>query len=246
MDARQWEQSGHWGKYRENMFVVPDEMPGTEDEAPILSGDADLMALKPMNCPAHILIFTPGHQELSRPADPHGRVRLLPPQRAARRAARHHAGAPVHPGRRPYLLPRGPDRRRGRALSATCSTASTAISASTIMRSSWRCAPRSASAPTRCGTGPSRSCATPSRAAGRDTAEFGWEELPGEGAFYAPKLEFHLTDAIGRTWQVGTIQPDTCCPSGSTPPMSARTASGTARSCSTARSSARSSASSAS
>ena len=42
------------------MFVVPDEVPGTEDEAPILSGDADLMALKPMNCPAHVLIFRQG------------------------------------------------------------------------------------------------------------------------------------------------------------------------------------------
>ena len=50
------------------------------------------------------------------------------------------------------------------------------------------------------------------RATGRDTPEFGWEELPGEGAFYAPKLEFHLTDAIGRTWQVGTIQTDTVLP----------------------------------
>ena len=50
------------------------------------------------------------------------------------------------------------------------------------------------------------------RAAGRDTPEYGWEELPGEGAFYAPKLEFHLTDAIGRTWQVGTIQADTVLP----------------------------------
>jgi threonyl-tRNA synthetase len=50
------------------------------------------------------------------------------------------------------------------------------------------------------------------RAAGRDTSEYGWEELPGEGAFYAPKLEFHLTDAIGRTWQVGTIQTDTVLP----------------------------------
>src|ERR1700757_2577939 len=55
MDARQWEKSGHWGKYRENMFVVPDEIPSTEEGAPILSGDADLMALKPMNCPAHVL-----------------------------------------------------------------------------------------------------------------------------------------------------------------------------------------------
>jgi threonyl-tRNA synthetase len=48
--------------------------------------------------------------------------------------------------------------------------------------------------------------------AGLATAEFGWEELPGEGAFYAPKLEWHLTDAIGRTWQVGTIQSDRVLP----------------------------------
>src|SRR4030095_16559475 len=57
MDARQWEQSGHWGKYRENMFVVPDEIPNAEEEGPILSGEGDLSALKPMNCPAPILIF---------------------------------------------------------------------------------------------------------------------------------------------------------------------------------------------
>jgi threonyl-tRNA synthetase len=49
-------------------------------------------------------------------------------------------------------------------------------------------------------------------AAGLDTQEYGWEELPGEGAFYAPKLEWHLTDAIGRTWQVGTIQSDRVLP----------------------------------
>jgi threonyl-tRNA synthetase len=49
-------------------------------------------------------------------------------------------------------------------------------------------------------------------AAGLATPEHGWEELPGEGAFYAPKLEWHLTDAIGRTWQVGTIQSDRVLP----------------------------------
>jgi threonyl-tRNA synthetase len=49
-------------------------------------------------------------------------------------------------------------------------------------------------------------------ASGRATEKYGWEELPGEGAFYAPKLEFHLTDAIGRTWQVGTIQSDRVLP----------------------------------
>ena len=60
MDARQWEQSGHWGKYRENMFVIPDEVPNTEDEGPIVSDDAEWMALKPMNCPAHVLIYKQG------------------------------------------------------------------------------------------------------------------------------------------------------------------------------------------
>jgi threonyl-tRNA synthetase len=49
-------------------------------------------------------------------------------------------------------------------------------------------------------------------AAGLATEEYGWEEMPGEGAFYAPKLEWHLTDAIGRTWQVGTIQSDRMLP----------------------------------
>ncbi len=105
---------------RENMFVVPDEVPNTEDDGPVLSGKADLMALKPMNCPAHVQIFKQGIKSLPRPAAPHGRVRLLPPQRAARRAARADARAPVHPGRRAHLLPRGPDRRRDRGASSTC------------------------------------------------------------------------------------------------------------------------------
>ncbi len=58
------------------------------------------------------------------------------------------------------------------------------------IRSSWRCAPTSASAPRRCGTRPRPSCATPWSARGMATEEYGWEELPGEGAFYAPKLEW--------------------------------------------------------
>ena len=41
MDARQWEQSGHWGKYRENMFVIPDEVPNTADEGALVSDEAE-------------------------------------------------------------------------------------------------------------------------------------------------------------------------------------------------------------
>jgi len=60
MDAALWEASGHWGKFRENMFVVPDEIPSTDPDKPVLSGKGNLMALKPMNCPAHIQIFKQG------------------------------------------------------------------------------------------------------------------------------------------------------------------------------------------
>jgi threonyl-tRNA synthetase len=48
--------------------------------------------------------------------------------------------------------------------------------------------------------------------AGLMADRFQFEELPGEGAFYGPKLEFHLTDAIGRTWQCGTLQLDYVMP----------------------------------
>ncbi|MGB3712680.1 MAG: TGS domain-containing protein, partial [Erythrobacter sp.] len=44
MDARQWEKSGHWGKYRENMFVIPDEVPNTADEGALVSDEAEWMA----------------------------------------------------------------------------------------------------------------------------------------------------------------------------------------------------------
>ena len=103
MDARQWEKSGHWGKYRENMFVVPDEIPNVEDDAPVVSGNGRPDGAEADELPGARADLQAGHHQLSRPADPHGRIRLLPPQRAARRAARHHARAPVHPGRRAYL-----------------------------------------------------------------------------------------------------------------------------------------------
>ena len=62
------------------------------------------------------------------------------------------------------------------------------------------------------GQGRAAICATPSASPAATAPEYRWEELPGEGAFYSPKLEFHLTDAIGRTWQCGTLQLDYVLP----------------------------------
>jgi len=62
MDKKFWEASGHWQKYRDGMFIVPDEIPSLEDGKPLLSEKSmeHLMALKPMNCPAHVQIFKQG------------------------------------------------------------------------------------------------------------------------------------------------------------------------------------------
>ena len=90
---------GHWDNYRENMFITESEKRD--------------YALKPMNCPGHVQIFNAGPAQLPRPAAALRRVRRVPPQRALGRAARHHARARLHAGRRPHLLHRGPDRARG-------------------------------------------------------------------------------------------------------------------------------------
>ncbi|MCI5061179.1 MAG: threonine--tRNA ligase [Alphaproteobacteria bacterium] len=61
MHSKFWEQSGHWQKYREDMFVVPDVVPNTEEGGKVFKEEPkDFLALKPMNCPAHVQIFNQG------------------------------------------------------------------------------------------------------------------------------------------------------------------------------------------
>ncbi len=89
LDAKLWEQSGHWSKFRENMFVVPDHIPdhrGGRARHPRRGGALD--GAQADELPGARADLQAGHQVLPRPADPHGGVRLLPPQRAAWRAAR--------------------------------------------------------------------------------------------------------------------------------------------------------------
>ncbi|WP_232492618.1 threonine--tRNA ligase [Novosphingobium kaempferiae] len=210
MDARQWEQSGHWGKYRENMFVIPDEVPNTEDDGPIISDDAEWMALKPMNCPAHVLIFKQGiksYRDLPlrivengccHRNEPHGALHGLMRVRQFTQDDGH-------------IFCRE-DQIVGE-VQAFCEMADK------VYRDfGFTYAIKLALRPdNRIGTDEQWDKAEAELRdavvrAGLATPEYGWEELPGEGAFYAPKLEWHLTDAIGRTWQVGTIQSDRMLP----------------------------------
>ena len=131
MDARQWEKSGHWGKYRENMFVVPDEIPVNRRRAPGAVGQGRPDGAEADELPGARPGLQAGHHQLQGIADPARRIRLLPSQRAARRASRHHAGAPVHPGRRPHLLPRGSAHRGGAGLLRSARRRSIGTSVST-------------------------------------------------------------------------------------------------------------------
>ena len=215
MDARQWERSGHWGKYRENMFIVPDEIPHApdeeEDDKPILSGEADLMALKPMNCPAHVLIFNQGIKS----------YRDLPLRLAEFGCC--HRNEP-HGALHGILRVRQFTQDDAHIFVREDQLVEEVVAFCDLLDSVYRdlgfdsYAIKLALRPDkRFGSDEmwdwsEQSLRDAVAAAGRNTEEFGWEELPGEGAFYAPKLEFHLSDAIGRTWQVGTIQTDTVLP----------------------------------
>ncbi|HEX8443542.1 MAG TPA: threonine--tRNA ligase [Allosphingosinicella sp.] len=211
MDARQWERSGHWGKYRENMFVVPDEIPSTEDDAPILSGTGDLMALKPMNCPAHVLIFKQGitsYRDLPIRMSEYGVCHRNEPHGALHgiMRVRQFTQDDAH------IFCRE-DQLIGEIV-AFCDLLDSVYRDLGFDQYAIKLALRPEQ---RFGSDAEWDKAEQVlrdavAAAGRATPEYGWEELPGEGAFYAPKLEFHLTDAIGRTWQVGTIQADTVLP----------------------------------
>jgi threonyl-tRNA synthetase len=211
MDARQWEQSGHWGKYRENMFVVPDEIPSGEDEGPILSGKSDLMALKPMNCPAHILIFKQGIKS----------YRDLPIRMAEMGCChRNEPHGALHGIMRVRQFTQDDGHIFVRAdqlieeVKAFCDLLDSVYKDLGFDKYAIKLAlrPDKRFGSEEMWDWSEQSLRDAVEATGRHTQEYGWEELPGEGAFYAPKLEFHLTDAIGRTWQVGTIQTDTVLP----------------------------------
>lgn len=210
MDARQWEQSGHWGKYRENMFVIPDEVPNTEEEGPLVSDDADWMALKPMNCPAHVLIFRQGiksYRDLPlrlyengccHRNEPHGALHGLMRVRQFTQDDAHifcREDQIVDEVQAFCKLADRIYRDFGFSYEIKLALRPEKRFGSEEMWDKSEAELRDAVV-----------------RAGLATPEYGWEELPGEGAFYAPKLEWHLTDAIGRTWQVGTIQSDRVLP----------------------------------
>lgn len=192
VDRSLWERSGHWDKFRENMFTVESE-----------SRD---YAVKPMNCPCHVQVFNQGlksYKEL--------------PLRLAEFGSCHRNEAS---GTLQGLM-----RVRGFVQDDAhifCSESMIQDEVSTftdllysvyadfgftdvIIRLSTR--PEQ-----RVGTEEGWDKAEKALADALDAKGLPWEELPGEGAFYGPKIEFSLKDCLNRIWQCGTIQVDFSMP----------------------------------
>ncbi len=209
MDVRQWEQSGHWGKYAANMFAVPDMVPEVDDSGagshPSVAKDADWMAIKPMNCPAHVLVFKQGitsYRDLPirlgemgccHRNEPHGALHGLMRVRQFTQDDAH--------------IFCTEDQVVGEV--QTFLALADAVYRDFGFTYDIKLALRPDQ---RFGSDADWDKAEQELRDALTANGLEWEELPGEGAFYAPKLEWHLTDAIGRTWQVGTIQSDRVLP----------------------------------
>ena len=194
VNRKLWEASGHWENYRENMFIVEVDEEGAREKV--------INALKPMNCPCHVQIFNVGLKS----------YRDLPLRMAEfGSCARYEPSGALH----------GIMRVRGFTQDdAHIFCMEDQIEAETkkfieflsavyadLGFDKWRIK-LSTRPEKRIGTEESWDHAEASLANAVTAAGHEYEIFPGEGAFYGPKLEFVLTDAIGRDWQCGTLQVD--------------------------------------
>jgi len=207
IDNKLWEASGHWGKFRENMFVVPDETPSTAEDAPIFSGKFEkLLAIKPMNCPAHVQIFKQGiksYRDLPlRMAEfgcchrnePHGALHGL-------MRVRQMTQDDAHIFCREDQITDEVQKFVELFYAVYKDFNFTEISIKLATRPELRA-----------GDDATWDKAEEAMEKALKALALPFEYAPGEGAFYGPKYEFHLKDAIGRSWQCGTCQLDFVLP----------------------------------
>jgi threonyl-tRNA synthetase len=188
LDKTLWEKTGHWDKYRENMFTTDSEKRE--------------YALKPMNCPGHIIIFNQGIKS----------YRDLPLRYGE--FGQCHRNEPSG-GLHGIMRVRGFTQDDGHIFCTEEQIQSEVIAFTTLLQKVYRdfgftniLYKLSTRPEKRIGTEESWDKAEAALAEGLLASGCEFEYLPGEGAFYGPKIEYTLKDALGRQWQCGTIQVD--------------------------------------
>lgn len=207
LDSRLWEKSGHWSKFRENMFVVPDVVPNTDEDGPIFKEEPQkFMALKPMNCPAHIQIFKQGIKS----------YRDLPIRMSEFGCChRNEAHGALHGIMRVRQMTQDDAHIFCREDQITdesrkfCEMFFNTYKDFGFEEISVKIATRPE---VRAGEDETWDKAEKYLMDALEDLDIPYEIAEGEGAFYGPKYEFHLKDAIGRSWQCGTMQLDFVMP----------------------------------
>ena len=206
LDKALWEKSGHWAKFRDGMFVVPDMIPSLATEDLQLADADDMLALKPMNCPAHIQIFNSDQRS----------YRDLPMRMAEFGCChRNEAHGALHGLLRVRQMTQDDAHifcREDQVVDETkrfLELFASVYDDFEMTDIAYKLATRPEM---RAGDDATWDRAEKNLADALTAAGLEFEIAEGEGAFYGPKLEFHLTDAIGRTWQAGTFQLDYILP----------------------------------
>ncbi|MCO5978068.1 threonine--tRNA ligase [Ideonella oryzae] len=188
LDKGLWEKTGHWDKYRENMFTTESEKRD--------------YALKPMNCPGHILIFKQGIKS----------YRDLPLRYGEFGAC--HRNEPTG-GLHGIMRVRAFTQDDGHIFCTEDQIESEVVAFTRLLQKVYKdfgftdiIYKLSTRPEKRIGTEESWDRAEAALANGLKASGCEFEYLPGEGAFYGPKIEYTLKDALGRPWQCGTIQID--------------------------------------
>ena len=189
MDRSLWEISGHWSNYRENMFSTT-----TEDER--------VFALKPMNCPGHVALFKHGlrsYRELPLRLAEFGKVHRYEPSGALHGMlrVRHFTQDDAH-----VFCTEAQMLDECRDIVALILSIYQDFGFDQVrIKLSTR-------PPSRIGSDATWDHFEAALKGALDSMGIAFILNPGEGAFYGPKLEFVLRDAIGRDWQCGTLQVD--------------------------------------
>ncbi|TWI10689.1 threonine--tRNA ligase [Aerolutibacter ruishenii] len=192
LDVSLWKKSGHWDNFQENMFF-------TESEK-------RTYALKPMNCPGHVQVFNQGlhsYRDLPIRYGEFGACHRNEPSGALHGILRVR-GFTQDDGH--IFCTEDQIEAEVRAFHQQALAVYEAFGFSDIQ---IKIALRPDS---RLGDDATWDRAEGALRSALSAAGVEWEELPGEGAFYGPKIEYHLKDAIGRTWQLGTMQVDFMMP----------------------------------
>ena len=198
VDRKLWEASGHWDKYQENMFIVEVDEEGAREKR--------INALKPMNCPCHVQIYNQGLKS----------YRDLPLRMAEFGACHRYEPSGAMHG---IMRVRGFVQDDAHIFCTEAQIESETKSFINLLTEVYQDLgfhkfhiKFSDRPKKRAGADMVWDKAEDALLKATQAANCEYELNPGEGAFYGPKLEFVLTDAIGREWQCGTLQVDFVLP----------------------------------